>query len=403
MTEDYDLVISGAGLVGTSLAAALQNSGFRIAILETHLPETSPVSIDSRPLSLCYASQKILETLGLWQEISSFAQAILQVHVSEQHRLGALHFRASEENVPALGYVVPMDLLQKTLYQRCAQIPSVKFISLQKLMDVQYSDNGLSIKIQTMQGERNLKSPLLVIAEGTHSSTRELLGIKVKENGDDWCALTACVETSQAHQGIAYERFIPQGVLAVLPLKNPQHCRAVWAMPKAISQTLTNYSDIQLAELWQRSLPNRLGDWRILERSHSFPLQTLRAEEQIRQSVVLLGNAAHTLYPLAAQGFNLGLRDACALAELLLKAQSQQQSVGDKILLQSYLNQRLSDQRWIAGLTYGVSQLFDLQIPGLGMLRGLGLLAADLTPFVKHRLAKRLMGISGRNITPSSS
>lgn len=396
MDENYDIVISGAGLVGTGLAAALRNTPFRIAILETHLPEIAQTNPETRPLSLNYGSQKILETLGVWKDISAEAQPIARVHVSEQQRLGALNFRASEENVPALGWVIPADILQRQLYQHAAQMPSVKFISLQKLMEIQQHKTGLSLKLQTMQGEKNLTSELLVIAEGSHSTSRELLGITVKEENNDWWGLTALIELSQEHQGVAYERFTHQGPLAFLPLKNQRRGRVVWILPKNPAQSLAAESDVQLAGLLQQAMHERLGNCRILERSRVFPLQTLTANEQIRRNIVLLGNAAHTLYPLAAQGFNLGLRDSAALAEVLVEARRQTRHLGDLAVLQSYLNWRISDQRWITRFTYGAGQLFDLHIPGLGALRGMGLLAAELTPFLKHRLAKRLMGISGR-------
>jgi 2-octaprenyl-6-methoxyphenol hydroxylase len=396
MNENYDLIISGAGLVGASLALALQNAPFKIAVLETHLPETLSPHTLTRPLSLSYGSQKILETLGIWQELSDHAQVITQVHVSEEKRLGALHFRAKEENVPALGYVVPANLLQKILYQRAAQISPVQFISMQKIIDVQQQEQGVSIKLQTIQGEKKLKTELLVVAEGTHSTTRELLGMQIQEQTNDWLALTATIEISQNHQSIAYERFIQQGVVAVLPLKNVYHCRVVWVLPQSFAQTTLDWSERQFIEFFQKTLPDCLGSWRILDRSRPFPLPKLKAKEQIRAGVVLLGNSAHTLYPLAAQGFNLGLRDAAALAELLINARQQQHNLGDKQVLQSYLDWRMNDQRWIRGLTNGASQLFDLQIPGLGLLRGIGLLAADLTPLLKHKLAKRLMGLSGK-------
>lgn len=386
--DDYDIIISGAGLVGTSLAVALQNTPLRIAILETHLPEMVQHNLETRPLSLNYGSQKILETLGVWREISSEAQPILRVHVSEQQRFGSLNFRADEENVPALGYVAPANLLQTKLYQRAAQIPTVKFIPLQKLVELEYQENHLNLKIQTMQGQKNLKTGLLVIAEGSHSSTRELIGIKVKVHNNNWLGLTALLELSQSHHGIAYERFTHQGVLAILPLKNPRRCRVVWIFPAGTEASLDAFL--------RHGIQERLGTFQILEQGRPFPLQSLMAEEQFRHNIVLLGNAAHTLYPLAAQGFNLGLRDTATLAEVLVDARRQGRHLGSIDILQSYLNWRASDQSWISRLTYGASQLFDLQIPGLGLLRGMGLLATDLTPFLKHRLAKRLMGISGK-------
>jgi 2-octaprenyl-6-methoxyphenol hydroxylase len=395
MNGPYDIIIMGAGLVGTSLAAALKNTHFRIAILETHLPELIAGGGDARPLSLAYGSHKILDTLGLWSELGKSAEPIQAVHVSEKNRFGALHFRATEEKVPALGYVVSFDRLQDLLYQQAAQSDAVTFIPIQKLMRVQYISGKTKVSAATIHGEKTFEAELLVAADGAHSPTRELLGIAAQEQLGGM-ALTLSVELTRPHQSIAYERFTEQGVIAVLPLKNSLRCRVVWTIGRDFAETVAQWSDVELAQYLQAAMHDRLGEWKILERGRVFPLEMVLAREQIRPGAVLLGNSAHTIYPLAAQGFNLGLRDVAALAETLIEARKNYQALGDETVLKQYLNWRMQDQRWISGLTDGASQFFDLQIPGLGALRGAGLFAADLFPPVKHRLAKRLLGLSGK-------
>ncbi len=394
--KGYDIIIMGAGLVGASLVAALRNANFRVAVLETHLPEQPGSGADNRPLSLAYGSQKILDSLAIWPELSPLAEPILTVHVSEEKRFGALHFRAVEEGVPALGYVVPFDRLQNLLYQRAAQNEHVKFIPIQKLINVQNFSDSVSVTVETMNGEKTFETQLLVAADGAHSPTRKLLGIDVQEKSGDDVALTLGVELNRPHHSTAYERFTKHGVIAVLPLKNPQRCRVVWTLTRTMAGEVSLWSDEQLAKYLITAMHNRLGDWHILERSRAFPLERVIAREQIRRGVVLLGNAAHTIYPLAAQGFNLGLRDVAALAETLIEARQNQQSLGDLQVLKKYLDWRGKDQRWISDLTDCVGSFFDLQIPGLGLLRGAGLFAADLIPPLKHRLAKSLLGLSGR-------
>lgn len=398
MNKNFDIVIVGAGLVGSSVAIALQSLHRRIAILETHLPASvfNAAVNDTRPLALSYGSQIILQTLNVWPALQSLTTDIQTVHVSEQNRFGSLYFRASEEKVPALGYVVPAGDLHRSLYQEAARQPGVEFISIQKINQIQYQPSSMTVHYETIQGKMTLQTPLLICADGTESTTRRLLNIAVKENSVKEKAITALLEVSEGHQQIAYERFTKQGILALLPLKNSRQSRLVWTMNLDLAEESMQWSDLQLSRAIEKNFNDRLGEVKIIERGKQYPLQLLFAEEQIRSGMVLIGNAAHTLYPLAAQGFNLGLRDAATLAEILTDGQSQGQALGDIKVLEKYLQWRLDDQRWISDLTSDVNQLFALQFPFLGTIRGLGLLATDLLPSFKHRLAKRLMGLSGR-------
>lgn len=396
MNGRYDIIVVGAGLVGTGLVAALKNTSLNMAILETHLPVQIFEGADNRPLTLSYSSQKILETLGLWKELSECAEPIHAVHISEQNQFGTLCFRASEENVSALGYVVPVGVLQNLLYRQAAENNRVHFISIQKLTHIKNDEGKVWVTAQTIDGEKTLEAELLVAADGAHSPTRALLGIHADEKQNDDAALIVTVELAKPHQHTAYERFTQNGIVAVLPLKNPQHCRIVWTLPRTFSEEVLHWPDAELAEYLRAALQNRLGNWRVLAREKPFPLEMVWVQKQICPGVVLLGNAAHTLYPLAAQGFNLGLHDAATLAELLVDAQAKKKRLGNEDTLKSYLDWRLADQHWVTRLTYGASQLFELHAPGLGILRGAGLLAMDLIPPFKHRLARRFMGMSGK-------
>ncbi len=395
MNDQYDLVIVGAGLVGTSLVAALKKSGFRIAVVETHLPALNQFKIDSRPLSLNYQSQKIFKELNIWQDLESDAAPILRVHISEQHRLGILNFRASEEKVPALGYVVPLTSLQNLLYQKAAQDEQVKFIMIQKLIHIEKKSANIVISVQTHDGLKNLETPLLIAADGAQSPTRTLLKIPSTEKFYDDVAQVFLFELSKPHQYTAYERFTHKGAIAILPLKNTHHCRLVWTISSDFAKEIALWSDEQISEHLRQAMHDRLGPWRLVERGQSFRLSSVFAEKQILPGVVLLGNAAHTLYPLAAQGFNLGLRDAVSLAALLIQAKDHHQNWGSEAVLQSYVEKRSQDQRWISRFSNGLTPLFELQLPGLSLLRGAGLLAVDLIPPLKHRLARRLMGMEG--------
>ncbi len=398
LSRHYDLIIVGAGLVGTSLAVALQNQGFSIALLETHLPDfTATHNHDGRPLSLSYGSQRILQTMGLWEKLATKAVPILAVHVSEQKRFGSVCFRAAEEQVPALGFVAPMEQLQQILYQQASHQPEVHFLAIEKVINIQslIEKDGKQITVETFEGEKTLSTDLLIGADGANSTTRQLLNIDVKIEDIQEMAITVTLHFSLPHQNRAFERFTTQGILAVLPLINPHQGQLVWTLDTDTANQVTLWSDTQLTAFLQASFGERLGNIQILTRGKSYPLQLIIAQEQIRPGVVLLGNAAHTLYPLAAQGFNLALRDVAMLSEILVEARKNKNWLGSPRILESYYQKRQKDQNWMYCFNKGMSQLFDLQIPGLGNLRSLGLLSTDLFPPLKRRLAKRLMGLTG--------
>ncbi|ATN73619.1 2-octaprenyl-6-methoxyphenyl hydroxylase [Coxiella burnetii] len=392
-----DIIIIGAGLVGTSVAVALQGHGIKIKILEHHLPSAAVTSSnDVRPLTLSFGSYQILKNLGVEADLANEACPISTVHVSDQGALGALRFRASEFNVPALGYVVSFAKLQQSLYQRAALQKNAEIVPISTIDDIQCNTNHAQVTFSTINGQQQLQADLLIAADGTHSTARRLLKIPVEEENRNEVALIALLRLKQPHNHIAYERFTSQGTLALLPLFQANQCRLVWTLPKTKADEIEQLSDDEFRAVLHRGFKPYIGAIQSVERGKRFPLQMLIAQEQVRPSFVMLGNASHTLYPIAAQGFNLGLRDAAVLSEVLIDARRQLKPLGDIRFLQEYSRWRKTDQARITGLTRGLSQWFGVQLPLANQARGLGLLATGLLPPFKKRLAKRLMGLSGR-------
>ncbi len=394
MQNDFDIIIVGAGLVGTSLIIALQQTGLRIVVLENHLPDLNNKNSDNRPLSLSLSSQKILEAWDIWSSISEQAVPIQTVHISEQNHFGTLSFSAREEKLPALGYVVSFDGLQQILYQRAAQLNQVHFVSIQNLKSIREKESGVELTVSTIEGDKTFNAQLLVGADGTHSATRNLLRIEVEKVVIEETAIAMTVQAPFPHRHRAFERFTPEGILALLPLSNPLQFRLVWTLPNALENSFKLWDNAKLTAFLNKKWSSRLGMLTIVDNWQKFPLQIERSKQQVKPGVVLLGNAAHTLYPLAAQGFNLGLRDVAVLSELLTEALRENKKLGDLVLLENYINRRTKDQNWIFHLTQGINQLFGLQIPGFGHLRGLGLIATDLLPPLKHKMAKRFLGLT---------
>lgn len=392
-----DLIIIGAGLVGTSLAVSMQNHGIQIKILEHHLPDANDVlkAKDIRPITLSYSSYQILRTLGVWEDLASESCPISTVHVSDQGALGTVCFQANELQVSALGYVVPFYKLQHALYQRMASQKNVEIIPITDVLAIRCG-NVASVDCLTMEGEQNLQTNLLVAADGTESTARRLLNIPIKENNENGVALIASMSLAKPHNQTAYVRFTAQGILSVLPLFNQNQCRLVWSLSRKLADKVSHWSDEEFQYTVQKIFRNRLGEIQSLKRDSQFPLKLLISQEQIRPGFILLGNAAHTLHPIAAQGFNLGLRDVAALHELVISAYQQHNSLGEVSLLQEYIKWRKEDQKQIIKLTRNISQWISLPLPLANRVLGLGLLAIELLPPIKHQLAKRFLGLTGR-------
>ena len=395
--QKSDIVIIGAGLVGTSLAVALQNQGLRIAILEHHLPRSIlHVQKDTRPITLSLGSHQILHTLGMWNYLVDEACPVSIVHVSEQGVLGAVRFRADELKVPALGYVVPFFRLQQILYQQATAQKDVRIVSMNQIKSIQCSDKNAIVRYVTVDGEKQLVADLLVGADGTKSTVRQFLNIAVEEENKNEIALVALLELEKPHHFTAYERFTSQGVLAILPLFHRHYCRLVWTMPKIKADEIEQWADEQFQETVQMIFGYYLGNIKSAIRGKRYPLNLLITKQQIQSHFILIGNAAHTFHPITAQGFNLGLRDVAVLSEVLTTAHREKKSLGDIRLLQNYEQWCKTDQNLAIGLARSISGWFGLQLPLANRLRGLGLLATELLFPFKKRLAKSAMGLAGR-------
>ncbi len=393
----FDIIVVGMGLVGASFVLALQKQGFKVACLEQRSMDfTQPIVQHSRPISLSYSSLRILKTLGVWEKLDAFSAPIQSVHVSTQGALGRLKFEASEFNLEHLGAAVPFALLERVLYQAALEDPQLKFIPIEALQSVQCSASGAELLINTAEGIKNLRAEVLVAADGTDSSVRELLHINSTRQDFQEVGFTAILRLNQGHQAKAYERFTPEGSFALLPLQDPKSYALVWTMSQALWQQRKLQSDLELLTVLQNAFGYRVGKIKSLTRMAQYPLSAVMAETQIHPGAVLIGNAAHSLYPLAAQGFNLGLRDAANLAECFVAARTQQKSLGELSVLENYDQQRKQDQHGIRRLIDHLHTSFSVRIPGFNALRAAALFGIDILPPLKKSVSRRCLGLAGR-------
>lgn len=389
-----NLAIIGGGLVGASLALALQAGakarGWKIALIEPFAPGDSyQPSYDARSSALSFGARQIYQRLGVWQSISQRAEPIKQIHVSDRGRFSTARLSAMEEGVPALGYVVENAWLGQCLWQALDQ-EVISWRCPAEVTHLQPLEDGYRL---TLGDETQLDCDLAVLADGGRSGLREQLGIGVRKRPYQQSALIANITTSEAHNGMAFERFTDEGPMALLPLPE-NRCALVWTRLGMDAQRLAELDERSfLAEL-QGVFGYRLGTLRQVGARHLYPLSLVEAEEQVRAHLVVLGNAAHSLHPIAGQGFNLSLRDAQALAETLLASTA---PLGDLSTLQAYQERQRLDQQLTVGFSDQVTRLFGNAQPLVALGRNIGLLGLDLLPPAKRWFARQAMGLGTRS------
>jgi len=403
---DYDLVISGGGLAGCSLACALADTGARIALLEqTPFRQAQQAGYDERSIALAYGSRRIFESIGLWQDISPSAAAIKNIHISDRGHFGAARLAAADGGQEALGYVVEISKLSQVLATRVQQQDNLDLFMPAVLNEFSCDDghdSGINIVVEHDGKRREMTSALLVAADGMHSTIREKLAIPVREWNYGQTALIANVTTSEPHKGIAYERFTNSGPLALLPMTDSADtaagCRRalVWTIQDTHMDEVMAWSEQKFLSLLQQRFGFRAGRFEHVGQRQSFPLRLMLAERSIDQRVALIGNAAHTLHPVAGQGFNLGIRDVAVLAELVADCVRTGTDSGSVDVLESYARQRHHDHRNMVAFTDTVARVFSNPLPPVKLARGLGLLTLDNMPGMKGFLTRRTMGLAGR-------
>ena len=386
----FHLAIVGGGLVGASLALALQAGakahGWKIVLIEPFAPgNTYQPSYDARSSALSFGARQIYERLGLWQQISRRAEPILEIQVSDKGRFGAARLSSMQEGVPALGYVVENAWLGQCLWQGL-DADVITWRVPAEVKQMQALPDGYRL---TLNDETQLDCDLAILADGGRSDLREQLGIGVRTTPYDQSALIANITPGEAHRGQAFERFTDEGPMALLPLPE-NRCALVWTRkPEEVKRLMALDDRSFLSEL-QGVFGYRLGALKQVGVRHTYPLSLIQAEEQVRSHLVVLGNAAHSLHPIAGQGFNLSLRDAASLAEALLASDA---APGDLATLQAYRDRQYLDQKLTVGFSDQVTRLFSNQQAAITAGRNIGLLGLDLLPSAKSWFARQAMGL----------
>lgn len=386
------ILIVGGGMTGATLALAisrLTHGALPVHLIETLLPGSlAHPGFDARAIALAAGTCQQLADIGLWRELADYATAIQRVHVSDRGHPGLVSLHARDYALAALGQVVELHEVGQRLFAQLRTAPGVTLHCPATVIAVNRQPDEVSL---TLDSGETLTGQLLVAADGTRSTLAASCGITWQQQPYEQLAIIANVTTELAHQGCAFERFTEHGPLAMLPMSQGRSS-LVWCHPQSQYDVVQGWSDSQFCHQLQRAFGWRLGRITHAGKRTVYPLTLTRAERVISHRLVVVGNAAQTLHPIAGQGFNLGLRDVMSLAEILAQASASGQDSGEYALLCRYQAQRAEDKAATIGMTDGLVHLFANHWQPLVVGRNLAMMTLALLTPLRNELARRPLG-----------
>ncbi|HET9447267.1 MAG TPA: 2-octaprenyl-6-methoxyphenyl hydroxylase [Steroidobacteraceae bacterium] len=394
-----DVAICGGGLVGATLALALADLSLDVVLIEAHpFGASGQPSFDDRTTAISNGSRRIFEALRVWPLLEREATAIRRIHVSDRGRFGFARLDAAEQGLRALGFVLVNRAIGAALWRRLEE-STVRVIAPARVGGMESIDGRRRIDCNlATQGSVSVEARLAIAADGAESALREAAGIGAQTWSYDQTALVTNVLAQRFHDHVAYERFTPSGPLALLPMSEGR-LGLIWTFTAEVAQALAQANDAEFIARLQDAFGFRLGRFMRVGARHLYPLALTRADEHVAERLAIVGNAAQTLHPIAGQGFNLGLRDAASLAEVLAEGRTQQRDAfdpGDGLWLERYREWREADRSNIVRFTDGLVRLFTQPFGPIKALRDVGLLAFDLMPAAKGALSQLSLGAAGR-------
>ncbi|WP_330540330.1 FAD-dependent 2-octaprenylphenol hydroxylase [Aeromonas hydrophila] len=392
--QNVDVVIVGGGMVGLGLAAALKGSALKVAVVEGQLPESElDETPDNRVSALSLASQRILQQVGAWRGIEARRlQPYVQMEVWEQDSFGRIAFDAASLRQPELGHIVENRVIQLALLEAILDGDNIQLLSPARASCLQSGEAG---SLLLLEDGRALSAKLVVAADGAHSWVRRQADIPLTSWDYGHHALVATVRCAEPHEAVARQIFTPEGPLAFLPLWQADLCSIVWSVPAARAQALCQCDEEQFNRQLTTAFDGRLGLCKVEGVRSAIPLTARYARDFARERLVLVGDAAHTIHPLAGQGVNLGLLDAAALAEQILRNQAAGKDIGRLANLRSYERWRKSEAASMLAAMEGLKRLFAGANPLKKLVRGAGLCAFDLLTPLKQSVIRAAMGLEG--------
>ncbi len=402
--QQFDVLIVGGGMVGATMACLLAELPLRVALLDRGQLQSKPLSagqaFDARVSALTPQSCELLETIQVWQDV--LAQRVCgyqSMHVWDAEGTGSISFSARDIDQAELGTIVENNAILAALYKRLATIDNLTLLpghSVARLERDPAATGGANATVYT-DGEACIQARLIIAADGANSPIRELAGFRTREWDYQHHAIVTTVRHELAHEACARQRFLDSGPLAFLPLSGPegsqQQSSIVWSVLPELAAEIMALDDAAFCKRLAQAFEWRLGDVLACERRFSFPLRQRHAIDYVQDTIVLVGDAAHTIHPLAGQGVNLGLLDVLALANELQQGIANGRDIADSKVLQRYQRARMGHNLGMMWVMEGFKHLFSDQALPVRWLRNVGLSSADKVSVVKNQLARRAMGL----------
>ncbi|TLF53794.1 2-octaprenyl-3-methyl-6-methoxy-1,4-benzoquinol hydroxylase [Halomonas urmiana] len=404
--EAFEAIIVGGGMVGATLACLLGRAGLSVTLLDAR---EAPLDQEAagrgapsmRVSALTPVSRQLLEGLGAWPAMAARRVSPYRfMQVWDGEGSGEVNFSAEQAGVPLLGHIVENDVTLAALEARLAALPSVTVRFGARVAELEAgAEDKDEPRTVILEGGERLQAPLVVAADGARSPLRERAGIETRERDTGQVAVVTTVRTAREHGGVARQVFLSTGPLAFLPLcveGNARHCSIVWSTTPEEAEHLTGLSADALGRALGAAIEHRLGGVTVVDRALAVPLIQRHAEHYVRPGFALVGDAAHSIHPLAGQGVNLGLMDAAVLAEEVVEGRRRGLSPGAASVLARYARRRRGDNAAMLALMDGFRLLFGARHPALTLARNLGLSGVDRIGPLKRLLMQQATGHRGR-------
>jgi len=392
--KEYDVVIIGGGMVGLTLACALGQQEFNVAVVEAYEPLDMQANdeYELRVSAISKSSQQVFKNINAWQGmLQRRASPYQHMHVWDSTGDGKINFDAADLGVDALGHIIENRAVQFSLYEQCKKLHSVELLCPQQVKDIRYTEQQSEI---FLDDGRSITTKLLVGADGANSKVRDIAGISINKSAYEQKGVVAVVKSTQSHKSTAWQRFLPTGPLAFLPLSDGR-CSIVWSAEDQRADELLAMDDESFCRELEQEFDYTLGKVESIGQRAAFPLIRRHADEYVKKGLALIGDAAHTIHPLAGQGVNLGVLDAAALAETIVAARAKGQNIASLATLRKYERWRRADNSLMMYSMSGFKNLFSNEQSGLSFVRNAGLNIVNSMGPVKHKFMRHALGLEG--------